>query len=338
MSNSEPLDGQILDAVVKEHPVRITKNHLISGFLPALVTVLLLSPIGSTEAQTTRSFQMGLYVDRAPNVNATTLAPLGADIAMLGEGSNPKPNGLFIVNCHSCTGSDPFSSTDQYDWSQVAAVLVDEPYRGVDSSLDVNDCASGNRGAIAIVGAELQAAASKLKTLNPNARFWVNFTEPEGLWMVACNQPGLFNATYINVVSYDYYIAYFGSVGPFYALIAANPAYPGQQLALIPGTFYESGFDNSLYLPSFFEYANEVNQHCNPSLTPPVYSGSYAGCLVWIVLGFPAFSFPCGSNTCNGVLNQSGAVTTAWDKELALPILNTPARLAPALQQLLLSN
>jgi hypothetical protein len=283
--------------------------------LTALVPVLVLSTTGRTEAQTTRSFQTGLYA--APTVSG--VVPTNADIAMFNEGDDggPQPAGLSILRITTWSTATPLS-VDQYpqfDFSRIVAGLVDEPYGSIDNELVGAPTCSAPTATIATISAELQTTAAALKARNPRARFWVNFTSQEANWMSSCSTQ-TFNQTYIDVVSEDdYNVDFGGNPEAFYANILTAPATDYQQVALVPGVF-STPTDQLSYLQGYFDYANSENQACNLPLGPRGLTGSFDGCPVWIVLGYPANN----SGGYTGPVDSNSDVATAWHQEIALPL------------------
>jgi hypothetical protein len=301
----------------------VTQRELASGLLLALLASLLLGESPRADAQ--RAFQMGLYVD----LSEPTLTRADADIPMFGEGQ-PQPAGRSIMKYKSWAA--PILSGENYDWSRIVAVIIDEPYGPQDDPR-----------------IDSVIKYPELKTLAPKARFWVNFTMAEANWIGTCRTPQEFNRPYIDVVSADWYYANFSVLQPFYSVVAANPPKPDQQLALVPGTFFRSGKDDpnvqASYLQSYFNFANNANTSCNLSLGSRGVTGSFDGCPVWIVLGWPARGYIDGSTTYVGELDpNAGPIATGWRQEIAAPLRSDlahqlwPALLAPALQPLLPNN
>src|SRR5207253_7451513 len=89
----------------------------------------------------------------------------------------------------------PLTSTTVTNWSQIAAVEYDEPYNtgGVDAHL--GSCTSPPTAYIQPIDTQLSARAAELKSLNPRARFWVNFSPAEARWIASCMTPQVFNRT-----------------------------------------------------------------------------------------------------------------------------------------------
>jgi hypothetical protein len=300
--------------------MRVTPNKLSSGSLLALLTALLfLAPSGKTDAQSaSRSFQMALYVElKAPNLTSAD-----ADISMFGEGQ-AQPPGRSVIKYKSWP-TGPTLSINDYDWSRIVAAEIDEPYTyfmsEAERGIHTNPCGSQDSRLAEITHAAqlLPAAADALKSIAPWTRLWVNFTPDEVRWMMQaqCSQTA-FNKAYIDVISVDdYNVPFAPEVQNYYGWFAANQATPQQQLALIPGTF--SGQES--FLQGYFDYAN-ANQRCNLSLGSRGATGSFDGCLIWIVMGFPAQTFTQNGTTYVGVLDpQAGQIATDWRKEIALPV------------------
>jgi hypothetical protein len=302
--------------------MRCALSGSISGFLPVLLTAILsFAPSGVIQAQSaTRSFQMGMWV--FPNTPIPTTAD--ADIRTFYEGQDqPLGRSVMLLDWTS-----PVSASG-YDWSRIVAVVIDEPYTSVDGNLDP-DCSFAPSpkllAAITPIDAKLVQRAAELKSFAPLTRFWVNFTAAEGGWMGRCANPQVFNRSYVDVISQDhYYVGFDGVVSSFYAALAANPAKPDQQLALIPGAFYRSGHDSpstqASYLQGYFAYANNVNQACNLPLGSRGATGIGDGCPVWIVMGFVSGTFTDGDTTYVGELDsRSAEIAGVWRAEVALPL------------------
>ena len=186
-------------------------------------------------------------------------------------------------------------------------------------------------------GQQLAAAANALESVAPRARFWVNFNSSEVQWMKNGQCP--LNQPYIDVISLDdYYQPFSPELENYYNWIIQHRATPQQQIALIPGTFYGDGINDPTvqagYLPGYFAYANDKNQSCNLPLGPRGVTGSFDGCLVWMVLGFAADTFTNGDTTYVGVLDPRAVpISTVWRGQVALPIRSGLAY-EPAPQQI----
>jgi hypothetical protein len=310
---------------IKEGPVRVTLRKFPSGFLLALLTaVLFLAPGGRTYAQiASRSLQMALWTDPGQS----TLTSADTDISMFNEGQpQPIPPARTFMRI-GLTG--PTFAADSYDWSRIVAVLVDEPYGAIDSEDNYgNPCEEGGAKLDAVNGIEQQLAAraTELKSVAPLVRFWVNFTGAELGWMMESDCPLALNQPYIDVISLDvYYTPFSTGVKYNYDWLAANPAKPDQQLALIPGTFYRIGIDSpstqASYLQGYFDYANNANQSCTLSLGSRGVTGSFDGCPVWIVLGWLSGEYTNGNTQYVGELDsRSAPIAAAWRQEVALPL------------------
>ena len=265
------------------------------------------------------------------------------DILMFDEGQ-PQPPGRSIMRYGSWT-TGPTLSAYNYDWSRIVAALIDEPYLLFMSASERNDhsnpCgAPGSRtNAINKTAQLLPPAAAALKSVAPFTRFWVNFNaDTEVRWMMDAQCPLPFNQDYIDVISLDAYWRPFYTdpnsgldyVQAYYDWIVAHRATPHQQLALIPGTFYQQGdvplvqripsFQAS-YIQGYFDYANDANRSCNLSLGSRGVTGSFDGCPVWMVLGWLAGNYTDGSVTYIGELDPSSApIASVWRQEVALPL------------------
>jgi hypothetical protein len=335
-----------------------TLRKFSSGvLLTLLATAVVFVGSGPTYAQSnTRSFQMGLWGYPSPAIPPSA----DTDIAAFYEGQNqPLPPIRSIVILASWA-TTPLSAYG-YDWSRIVAVEIDEPYTPIDSTITstidnsitgLTHCANVPAQA-STIDATLAQRAAELEALAPKARFWVNLTnteagfiESESCWASVFNKP------YIDVISADWYYVDFGTLSTFYATLAANPANPGQQLALIPGTFHRTGTDSppnaatsASYLQGYFDYANDANQSCNLPLGSRGATGSFDGCRVWIVLGFLTGTFTQDNNVYMGEQDPtSGPIATTWRAELALPLRPglahqlTPGQILSAILPLLLNQ
>jgi len=338
-------------------PVRITPSKLSSGLLPALVAaVVFFTGSGPAYAQSnTRSFQMALWTD--PTLDADT------DIRTFFFGHESQPaQGPTVLIGYNTAYDYALGNVGgiTIDWSRVVAVEVDEPYSSLDSVLRNSDGSvacqpSALSGDIAPIDAALKQRAMELQALAPKARFWVNFTRGEALWMQECVNPLAFNRTYIDVVSADWTddgnnndIA---TAQPFYSVVAANrpSSRPDQQLALLPGV-YHAPVDQLTHLQGFFDYANQTNTDpntgqlsCNLPLGPRGVTGIFDGCPMWIVVGWFSGNITVGNTTYVGMLDPASAlIKQAWETERAIPLApglahqRSPAQLIQPILQLML--
>jgi hypothetical protein len=291
----------------------------LTGLLLTLLTAFfLLTSSGPAYSQSnTRSFQMALW-DYACSV-ATPCPDANTDIATWWP-TEGQPAGRSILFGWNWTVS---MYTVPYDWSRIVAVEIDEPYTPVDGALD-QTCGDNTLAntLIAPIDAALAQRAAELKTLNPRARFWVNFTAAEGQWMGFCATPQVFNRAYIDVISDDYYDVGFDFVRPFYTVLTSDPAKPpGQQFALIPGVF-SAPTNQGQYLQSYFDYGDYMNQTCSLPLGSRGVTGIYDGCPVWVILGFlaPNNTLPNGTVYLGLLDPNSKPIATVWENQLALPL------------------
>jgi hypothetical protein len=134
-----------------------------------------------------------------------------------------------------------------------------------------------------------------------------------------------FNQSYIDVISFDQYYDFFdSSVEPAYVWLADHRATPQQQLALIPGTFYRPGKDDparqAAILQGYFAYAEIENQSCNLPLGPRGVTGSFDGCLVWMVLGWSGDNPTDTTYVGEQDPRLATTVAAAWRAEVATTV------------------
>jgi hypothetical protein len=307
-------------------------------------TLVLTSSAPAYAQSSTRSFQMALwdYPTAGPNADIATFYPT--------EG---QPAGRSILIGWNPT--IPLNAQNApFVWSGIVAMQIDEPYSTQYTSVDnvirnadgTPAChPAGLNAAMAPMDAMLAQRAAELKAVAPRARFWVNLTYGEALWIQACGSPQTFNRTYIDVISFDWYSNFPGfqsfdaTIKPVLTTLLSSAPKTDQQLALTPGVF--SAPANQLpYLADYFNYANSMNQSCNLPLGSRGVTGIYDGCTIWAVLGFLAGNTSEGSTQYLGMLDpNSAAIATAWQNELALPlgpglVRQRTRALQPALQLL----
>jgi hypothetical protein len=311
--------------------VNLIQNRLVSSVRVSLLTLILFTvPHGTVNAQSaTRPVQLTLWECCGSGAIPTSAE---VDIRALGSGlSGPS----ILLGQHADV---TLNGRSGIDWSQIAAVEYDEPYNssGIDGYLG-DDCTPPPASAFQPVDSDLAARAAELKILNPNARFWVNFNSVEASWMAFCATPQVFNRTYIDVISEDYYNADFALVQPFYDVVALYRATPHQQFALVPGVF--SAPQSQLgALQEYFDYANSANQSCNLPLGPQGITGIYDGCPVWVVMGWLTLNY----SPYVGILVEpaSQAILNVWQAEAALTPMTTTqlarASLLPATLRVIL--
>lgn len=350
-----------VDHTIKERTVRRTPKRTLSNVLFALLTALLfLVPGGRLHAQsTTRNFQISLWecctTPPPPVTHADSdIREFGYSVTQPPPPALMQPTGgptILVINGAAVTPPNSISLhqiTNVSNWSQIAAVEIDEPYGTyVDGYLGGDGCNPPTPQILQIDNA-LSLLASELKgpNFNPKARFWVNFTSKEANWMVTCTAPGTFNRPYIDVISEDAYSAYIWDLTPFYNMVAASPASPSQQLALVPGVFSAPANQQS-YLQGYFDQASMSNQTCNLPLGSRGITGIYDGCPFWVVMGWLSEDYTDTRTqpptVYKGMLDGSSgsqAIRAIWEAEVALvpvtPTQQTRAKaVLPAIQLLL---
>ena len=175
-------------------------------------------------------------------------------------------------------------------------MLVDEPYLVVGQSDWENPCDDGDPRLPDMVRMQryLIIMAAAVREFAPlKTRFWVNFSEPEILWMRAENCPFRINDWYMDVVSMDIYeVPFNNQVRSHYDWLFANRPTAYQQLALIPGTFrvYGANVVNATlaadWVSQYFDYANHMNASCTLPIGRTGVTKSFDGCPIWLVAGF----------------------------------------------------
>ena len=220
-----------------------------------------------------------------------------ADVALFTEGqAQPGGNSVLLI---SSWRTDDFAQhwnnlvvNRKYDLSRIEAVLVDEPYwNALGTHIWSNPCRDNRKGFLQAAELQLGNVAFAIKQTSPQTRFWVNFSEPEVQWMMDAKCPAKLNQEYIDVISVDVYWKSFNvGVKPYYSWLIAHRVFPGQQIALVPGTFFREGKDEQLtqaaYLKGYFDYADRLNKKCEIPLGPTGATDKSDGCLVWIVVGW----------------------------------------------------
>jgi hypothetical protein len=329
-------------------------NKLSSGVLLALLTALLvLVPGEKVQAQSaTRPFQISLWECCGTQGSSGNPTPTSADTDIREFGyqletnptvMQPTSNPSILVIPGSEVTQNPNLTLSQLtnvsDWSQIAAVEIDEVYGSIDRDLDLIFCTLPRSSDIQPIDTHLSALETELRAKNPKARFWVNFTSTEAKYILWCGTTYVFNRPYIDVISTDWYSRYFDDdLQQFYITVREQAATPYQQVALFPGVFSAPKSQLS-YLQGYFDYATTANQTCNLPLGPQGITGLYDGCPVWIVMGFLSGDY--NGAEYKGLLDPaSRAIRTAWEAEVALtPVTSTQrARskiLLPVLQLLL---
>ena len=253
---------------------------------------------------------------------------------MFGEGQ-PQPPGRSIISLKSWANGPIPEPVRHYDWTRIVALLIDEPYNSVTSSPCVDGAA---QLAAANIDQLLAARAAELQSFAPFTRFWVNFADTQVAWMMDSTcfdfyppDSAFLVKPYMDVISVDSYYSPFTNpnngndyVQKYYDFLVPRRATPYQQIALIPGTFYRNGRDNqnnqASFIPAFFDYANNANQTCNLPLPSRGVTGSFDGCLVWMVLGFAADTFNQNGNEYVCELDpRATVIRQVWEAEVALP-------------------
>lgn len=305
-----------------------------------VVALLFLVPHGMALAQsTTRPYQLTLW-----ECCGSGAIPTSADVDIRALGTPlTGPSIMLLAGPHATESLPPVTALD---WSQIAAVEYDEPYASIDAELIASSvdkwglsthCANGPAQTSAIDTALLQRAA-ELKALAPKARFWVNLTDKEaGLVEFDNCWAAVFNKSYIDVISADWYDVAFSTIQPFYSVVARHPPKPDQQLALIPGTF-SAPTNQAPYLQDYLDYATHMNQTCNLPLGSRGVTGIYDGCPVWIVMGYLTLD----DGAYRGILDGtpgSQLIHTAWQAVSTLTPATTTQRvraeLLPAVLQII---
>jgi hypothetical protein len=218
---------------------------------------------------------------------------------MFGEG-NSQPPGRSIMRANTWLTATPFAveGVPSPDWSRVLAVVIDEPYTGSlpdgdDGEISMNPCRDASRQTIVDgVRRQITQAASALHAIAPRTRLWVNFHQYEVDWMrdPLCSQP--LNDPAIDVVSLDNYDVFVSSLRDELDWFISST--PEQQIALVPGVFYEDDWSfiakvrAGFRLKGYFAYANELNRRCDVGLGRVGRTGNDDGCRVWIVAGWSA--------------------------------------------------
>ena len=307
-------------------------KHSAGSLLAMLGVLLFLGYSDATRAQTgTRSFQTSLYID----LSEPALTHADADIAMFGEGQ-PQPPGRSIIKLKSWDRGPIPDPVRHYDWTRIVALMIDEPYNSVKKSPCWDD---GAYQAVANIDQLLAARAAELQSFAPFTRFWVNFADTQVAWMIDSTcwdiyppDSAFLIKPYMDVISVDSYYKPFPNsnsnsidgVQWYYDFLVPRRATASQQIALIPGTFYRSGKDSqstqASYIPYFFTYANNANQSCNLPLPSRGVTGSFDGCLVWMVMGFPADTFVDGSEYVGELDPRANLIRQVWEGEVAQPI------------------
>lgn len=318
----------------------------------ALAVVCWISCAPASSRADGRRFQMGLWDDERGTVS---------DLAFFSVGA-PQPPGRSVLNFGLYGISfEAAVSGQNYDFSRIDAVVIDEPYLvalGPAPSNAAhpwqNPCVAGDPrcSKVSQTKAQLEAIGAEVKRVSARTRYWVNFSEPELQWMGAgplnSSPPLELHGTWADVISLDLYGRDFAStVRPYYDFLVAHRAAPWQQLALVPGTFVMTtpdvngavepayvGANQASRLQGFFDYATEQNQSCSLPLGSTGLTGSSDGCLLWLVAGWCGRSFGVEGAHYHGMLNDPRALTPAvsarWNQERTRPLSPPPSGAAAA--------
>jgi hypothetical protein len=304
------------------------------------------------------------------NFVITTFADIGVgpadeDVAWMSGNGDPsfaandvQPPGLSIMGVGPFAGQYSLPQKDfqgnSYDYNRVAAVYVDEPYAVAIGTSWSNPCHDSRyQSTILPFYQQLQSLANAIRQQAPKTRLWINYSEPEVQWMqdatcAANYSMAILNSAFIDVVSMDKYSVPFpgttaclvpqqsaGCVQPYYDWLVAHRAYPGQQIALVPGIWaYPNGSNaesQALLLQGYFDYATNQNQTCNMPLGNTGATGHADGCLVWMTIGFAPHQNALGIGE-----DDPGAepIQQAWRGEVGLPLtlaLTRPSAMATVL-------
>ena len=263
-----------------------------------------------------------------------------ADIAFFTT-ADPQPQGRSILYLESWRNLDGDAirsdfenglAAYDYDWSRIAAVVVDEPYWYYTGHTDESNPCRNPRDPrneqIKQIAAQLEQAAAIVRDLSPTTRFWVNFSVHEMRWASDSQCPVAINDWYIDVASLDSYWGRFEDVAqPYYQWLRDHRASSYQQLALVPGTFYRAGADNqqvqASYLAGYFDYADTLNDSCNLPTGRVGVTGQWDGCPVWIVAGWAAGTYVEGKYEYRGAHDPTATtILAAWRDQLADPTLD----------------
>jgi len=234
-----------------------------------------------------------------------------------------------------------------YNWQQVAAVMIDEPYWNATGRVITAVPCPASPGTqpdtryadIVERMARMASLATAVKRISSNTRFWVNFSRPEMDWMdpmksLACTHDLM--KSYIDVISVDIYEADFNSmVKPYYDWILANRTRTQQQLALVPGVFtiatspHWSATQVAGALAAYFSYANSTNAAAGK----PV---------VWLIAGWPATNRvdPVGNISFRGMFDAANTVIRdRWRLEsIKSPGVDSSGRVKSAVLSVILDS
>ena len=267
----------------------------------------------AVNAMPKRHFRMGLWY-----------ASIDADVGFFNE-TQPQPDGYSVLQLNWLydnwkNGADfgafwaTFAKT--HDLSRIEALVIDEPIWGFSPGNTTNPCSNPGDPRMQLVDNYLRRIsdiAGTLRKTAPKVRLWVNFAEFEVQWMGApiptdelspslqpanCNLA--LNTADIDVVSVDVYLRLFKDVKPYYDFFLNHRPNASQQIALVPGVFFNAGpaatdskSTDPAYVVSvmkdFFYYANVMNHNC-ATLGYGVRGNSSGQCPVWLMAGWFAGS------------------------------------------------
>ena len=273
--------------------------------------------IGAAYSQTpSRNFRMALW-------NNPTGAD--ADLPIFTENeAQPKGESVLVVFSWQRNGFAEYwlaTLAHKYDLRRLQAVLIDEPYWNATGENWSNPCRDKRNIDIVKVNSQLRTIAGLVHETARNAKFWINFSEPEMRWMMDTGCPAELNQSYIDVVSLDVYWKPFDAEPhSYYNWLMSHLAGPGQKIALIPGTFVRKGVDKpheqAALLKGYFDYANGMNAQCRQSG-----KRSKNRCPVWLVAGWLATGFNNKAAHWAGLQDpESAEIRSAWASELAKPV------------------
>jgi hypothetical protein len=309
-------------------------THFTRAAAVAAATLSLSTCTTDTPLSTTRSYQKPSFQTRSyqmsilASTDGTTAA--GVDIPIFTQGvfrDDPQPAGRSIVWLPVDANLDRHSIAD---WTRIVAVYVDEPYGNILNHRSNCDPPADAKtpDAFAEKFAALAAMATAVRAKAPSARFWVNLTRHDVDLIrnpaagCAINQP------YIDVISMDIYdVDFRPTLSERYEYLHTHRATPHQQLALVAGTFTggykkQDGAAAVSRLSGYFNYAAQMNQHCDLPLGPAGKTGIYDGCPVWMVAGWMGGTAPVVESPRNYLPidhPSSRLVLDAWQAAFAVP-------------------
>jgi len=278
-----------------------------------------------------RRFQMALMESSDPSyVDLDWLVPFDEPpaaprqmILQLGHFLDFEGEGAGTVNFYMSK-----LTQESYNWQQVAAVMIDEPYWNVTGRMITAVPCPPPPGTqpdtrytdVVERMARMANLATAVKRISSNTRFWVNFSRPEMDWMDITKTPVCtldLMKSYIDVISVDIYEADFNTVvKPYYDWILANRTRPQQQLALVPGVFtiatspHWSAAQVAGALAGYFSYADSTN------------AAAGANPVVWLIAGWPTTNRvdPVGNVSFLGMFNTANtAIRNRWQQEFVRP-------------------